>query len=259
MRPGHTTEFRCAQMARAPPTGEISTANPDAGSCAADRLRCDDPRDHGPLDHVGSGPPRGLPAQPAAPADNPSTPERVALGRLLFRDPILSGQKDVACATCHHPSFGYADGLDLSIGANGVGPGREDRSLPAPATNGQAQQPDRPERGFQRPDRRRRCQRHGRADVLGSQGSEPRGAGSGADQGPGRNARRRLPEDRASPRPWSPTERHRRVPPPVCSARSAEAHRSTNQPRAGAGGVSAHAGRLQYAVRSLHARRHHRA
>ena len=64
-----------------------------------------------------------LPAEPTAPADNPSTPERVALGRLLFWDPILSGQKDVACATCHHPAFGYSDGLDLSIGANGAGLG----------------------------------------------------------------------------------------------------------------------------------------
>ena len=67
-----------------------------------------------------------LPTSPTAPADNPSTPERVALGRLLFWDPILSGQKDVACATCHHPAFGYSDGLDLSIGASGagLGPGR---------------------------------------------------------------------------------------------------------------------------------------
>ena len=64
-----------------------------------------------------------LPAAPKTPADNPSTPERVALGRLLFWDPILSGQKDVACATCHHPAFGYSDGLDLSIGANGAGLG----------------------------------------------------------------------------------------------------------------------------------------
>jgi cytochrome c peroxidase len=64
-----------------------------------------------------------LPATPHAPADNPSTPERVALGRLLFWDPILSGQKDVACATCHHPAFGYTDGLDLSIGTNGTGLG----------------------------------------------------------------------------------------------------------------------------------------
>jgi cytochrome c peroxidase len=64
-----------------------------------------------------------LPAEFPAPPDNPSTSERVALGRLLFWDPILSGQKDVACATCHHPSFGYSDGLDLSIGANGAGLG----------------------------------------------------------------------------------------------------------------------------------------
>jgi len=64
-----------------------------------------------------------LPLQAPAPADNPTTPDRAALGRLLFWDPILSGQKDVACATCHHPDFGYSDGLDLSIGVNGVGLG----------------------------------------------------------------------------------------------------------------------------------------
>lgn len=37
---------------------------------------------------------------------------------------------DVACATCHHPDFAYADGRDLSLGprAVGLGPEREDRS-----------------------------------------------------------------------------------------------------------------------------------
>ena len=34
-----------------------------------------------------------LPLERPAPADNPTTPERVALGRLLFWDPILSGSK----------------------------------------------------------------------------------------------------------------------------------------------------------------------
>ena len=53
-----------------------------------------------------------------APADNPTTPEKVSLGRLLFWDPILSGNKDVACATCHHPASGYSDGLALSKGVN---------------------------------------------------------------------------------------------------------------------------------------------
>jgi len=64
-----------------------------------------------------------LPVSVQVPADNLTTPERVALGRLLFWDPILSGQRDVACATCHHPAFGYGDGLDLSLGANAVGLG----------------------------------------------------------------------------------------------------------------------------------------
>lgn len=64
-----------------------------------------------------------LSALPPQPPSSSDTPERVALGRLLFWDPILSGDKDVACATCHHPSFGYADGLDLAIGVNGVGLG----------------------------------------------------------------------------------------------------------------------------------------
>jgi cytochrome c peroxidase len=62
-----------------------------------------------------------LPETVKAPADNPTTPEKVALGRLLFWDPILSGPKDVACATCHHPDFGYAEDRDISIGVHGVG------------------------------------------------------------------------------------------------------------------------------------------
>jgi cytochrome c peroxidase len=64
-----------------------------------------------------------LPLSAAAPSDNPSTAAKVNLGRLLFWDPILSGNKDVACATCHHPKFGYAENLDISIGVNGIGLG----------------------------------------------------------------------------------------------------------------------------------------
>ncbi len=50
------------------------------------------------------------------------------LGRLLFWDPILSGNRDVACATCHHPDFAYADGRELSLGTGsvGLGPSRTD-------------------------------------------------------------------------------------------------------------------------------------
>ena len=64
-----------------------------------------------------------LPEAAGTPSDNPSTPARVALGRLLFWDPILSGNSDVACSTCHHPRFGYAENRDLSIGVSGIGLG----------------------------------------------------------------------------------------------------------------------------------------
>ncbi|MBI4886037.1 MAG: cytochrome-c peroxidase [Acidobacteria bacterium] len=68
-----------------------------------------------------------LPRTARAPADNPTTPAKVALGRLLFWDPILSGPRDVACATCHHPQFGYAENRDLSVGVTGVGLGHRRR------------------------------------------------------------------------------------------------------------------------------------
>ena|SRR5688500_4693858 len=55
---------------------------------------------------------------------------RAELGRLLFWDPILSGNKDTACATCHHPQFAYTDRRDLSLGTGsaGLGPLRVDAS-----------------------------------------------------------------------------------------------------------------------------------
>ena len=57
-------------------------------------------------------------------------PAAVHLGRLLFWDPILSGNKDTACATCHHPDFAYADGraLPRGTGSVGLGPKRVDVS-----------------------------------------------------------------------------------------------------------------------------------
>lgn len=62
-----------------------------------------------------------LPKTIKAPKDNPASEAKQLLGQLLFFDPILSGNKDVACATCHHPSNGYAEFLDISIGANARG------------------------------------------------------------------------------------------------------------------------------------------
>ena len=47
----------------------------------------------------------------------------VTLGRALMFDKILSGNRDVSCATCHQPSAGLGDGLSLSIGTGGTGSG----------------------------------------------------------------------------------------------------------------------------------------
>ena len=60
-----------------------------------------------------------LPKTIRYPPKNRPLPERVALGRLLFFDPILSGERDVACATCHHPDLAWADGRQLPVGVAG--------------------------------------------------------------------------------------------------------------------------------------------
>lgn len=56
----------------------------------------------------------------------PQNMDEATLGQLLFYDPILSGSREVACATCHHPRFGTSDGVSLGLGdgATGLGPTR---------------------------------------------------------------------------------------------------------------------------------------
>jgi cytochrome c peroxidase len=51
------------------------------------------------------------------------------LGRSLFYDPIISGNRDISCATCHLLRRGTSDGLAISSGSGGVGLG-ENRTLP---------------------------------------------------------------------------------------------------------------------------------
>jgi len=47
---------------------------------------------------------------PPSPADNPITPDRVALGAKLFADPRLSGDGARSCASCHAPELAFTDG-----------------------------------------------------------------------------------------------------------------------------------------------------
>ena len=76
-----------------------------------------------------------LPDEVAYPPDNhpgeTGYAARVELGRLLFFDPLLSGNDDISCGHCHHPAFAWADGRGLSIGVGGEGLGPErERRLP---------------------------------------------------------------------------------------------------------------------------------
>lgn len=49
------------------------------------------------------------------PKDNPQTPEKIKLGKMLFFDPRLSGDGTIACATCHIPAAGFISPTRLSL------------------------------------------------------------------------------------------------------------------------------------------------
>jgi cytochrome c peroxidase len=51
------------------------------------------------------------------PADNPMSPEKVALGRQLFFDERLSGDGSRTCYSCHVCEKGLTDGLAKAVGA----------------------------------------------------------------------------------------------------------------------------------------------
>lgn len=63
--------------------------------------------------------PNSLPS-PRLPADNLLTVEGIALGRKLFYDPILSKDSTQSCATCHNQQKAFVDGMQFSIGVEGL-------------------------------------------------------------------------------------------------------------------------------------------
>ncbi len=60
-----------------------------------------------------------LPPVPV-PADNPMSPEKVELGKMLFFDPRLSGDMSSPCVVCHLPNLGWGDGNEISRGYPGT-------------------------------------------------------------------------------------------------------------------------------------------
>ena len=77
---------------------------------------------------------------PAPPADGDyydggtASPARVELGRLLFFDKVLSGNRNIACATCHQPGLATTDRVALGFGEGPTGAGPERRVGPTKAT-----------------------------------------------------------------------------------------------------------------------------
>lgn len=116
--------FGAGSYARAVPEAPLAASQPVTAPIAAPAAR-------GPLVA-----PVVIRRPPVRPFAVPSTPlalnddmfARVDLalaniGRDLFFDPILSGNKDVSCATCHHPTLGSGDGVSLGLGTGAAGLG----------------------------------------------------------------------------------------------------------------------------------------
>lgn len=57
--------------------------------------------------------------KPVIPSDNQQTVEGIELGKKLFFDPILSGDKTLACADCHAPENAFTDSSRFSEGIDG--------------------------------------------------------------------------------------------------------------------------------------------
>ncbi len=76
---------------------------------------------------VESGRPLGLDLYRPEPADNPTLPATVSLGRRLFRERRLSRDRSLACVDCHQPERAFTDGRARAVGVYGR---RGPRSVP---------------------------------------------------------------------------------------------------------------------------------
>ncbi|HEX6993268.1 MAG TPA: cytochrome-c peroxidase [Gammaproteobacteria bacterium] len=67
---------------------------------------------------------QALPEVAPAPADNPTTPQKIELGRMLYFDARLSSTGTVSCFSCHNLAEGGDDHRPTSIGVHGQKGGR---------------------------------------------------------------------------------------------------------------------------------------
>ena len=67
---------------------------------------------------------QALPEKAPEPADNPTTPAKVELGKKLYMDPRFSATGTVACNSCHNIMEGGDDSRPTSMGVHGKTGGR---------------------------------------------------------------------------------------------------------------------------------------
>lgn len=114
-----TAAAGCVQVASSDPIDTGDTGH--VGSL--DELPTDTGEDDYPWDLPDWAP------RPPVPADNPMTPEKVALGRHLFHDTRLSGNETQSCGTCHQQDLGWSDGRKTSLGSTGEATDRNSMGL----------------------------------------------------------------------------------------------------------------------------------
>lgn len=51
--------------------------------------------------------------------DYKTTKEKIKLGKMLFNDPVLSGNNTRSCASCHHADKAFTDGLEKAVTLDG--------------------------------------------------------------------------------------------------------------------------------------------
>ena len=99
----------------------------------------DDPANEAPVVLPDAGPPVatvdyplpvpvGFP-KPLVPAENPLTAEKAELGRHLFYDVRLSGNRTQSCGSCHRQELAFTDGLGRAVGSTGQTHSRGSMSL----------------------------------------------------------------------------------------------------------------------------------
>ena len=63
------------------------------------------------------------------PASNPYNASKAALGKMLFFDPRLSKNRNLTCASCHNPSFGWEDATTAAVGSQNTQLGRHSPTI----------------------------------------------------------------------------------------------------------------------------------